>query len=131
MAQIGTLGDLVFEVSDETVRTFDEFVQTTASRWVVHEPINSNTRPEFLGPQQGSIEFTIRLAATLGVNPRDEKDKVEALVREGKHAPLMIAQRPISDGDWYIESCETTLIWVNRKGQVEYADMLLFVKEYF
>lgn len=128
---IGTFGDIVFEVSDETVRTFDKYVQTTAGRWEVHEPISSNPRPEFLGQAQGEVKFTIRLSASLGVNPRAEKERIEQIVREGKHAPLMIARRPVSDGDWYIESCETTYIWVNSKGEVEYADITLSVKEYF
>ena len=131
MPQLGSLGDVVFEVSEETVRTFDEFVQTSAGRWVVHEPIKSQPKTEFLGPAQGQIEFTIRLSAALGVDPRDEKKRIEKMAREGKHAPLMIAMEPISNCHWYVERCETTYIWVNGQGQLEYADMHLTVREYF
>jgi len=131
VAQIGTIGDVVFEVSDETVRTFDEYVQTTAGRWHIHEPIHASPRPEFLGPAQGEIEFTVRLTDELGVDPREEKEKIEAIVREGSHAPFMLALKPVSDGDWYIESCETTYIWVDNKGKVSCSEMVITVKEYF
>ena len=131
MAQLGTLGDIVFEVSDKTVRTFDAYTQTTAGRWAVHEPISANPRPEFLGPQQGEIAFEIHLSASLGIDPLAEKEKIEAIVREGKHAPFMLGLKPVSDGDWYIESCETTFVWVNGKGEVEYANMTVTVKEYY
>jgi len=131
MAKIGTLGDLVFEVSNKAVRTFDEWTQKTGGRWQVHEPIKSNPRPEFIGPGQGEISFTIKLSNTLGINPRKEIEKIEKIVREGTHAPLLLGLKPISDGDWYIESCETTFTWVNSKGEIEWAEMSLTVKEYF
>lgn len=131
MAQIGSLGDIIFEVSDEVVRTFDEYMQKTAGRWYVHHPIHSNPRAEFLGPEQGEIEFTMRLSDSLGISPREEKEKIETLVRTGKHTPFMLANKPVSYGDWYVEACETTFQWINGKGEVSYADMILIVKEYY
>ena len=52
MAVIGTLGDVVFEVSDKVARTFDEMVHTAVGRWAVHEVMNGKPRAEFLGPGQ-------------------------------------------------------------------------------
>jgi hypothetical protein len=131
LPQIGTLGDIVFEVSDRTVQTFENFMQATSGRWAVHEPLKSKPRPEFLGQSQGEIEFTMRISAQLGKNPIEVKELVEKSVREGKRAPLMVGNRPISDGDWYIERCETTFIWTNNRGQTEFAEMVLTLKEYF
>jgi len=128
--QIGTLGDIVFEVSDQTVRTFDELVQRTAGRWEVHQPIGAPVKPEFLGQEQGIIEFDIHLNAQLGINPREEKEKIEAMVSDGSHAPLMLGNRPITNHDWYIEQCETTLNHVDAMGLIHVAQIHLTIREY-
>ena len=129
--QIGTFGDIVFEVGDAAVRTFENFHKTAGGRWAVHEPILARVRPEYLGPSQGEVDFQIRLSAALGVNPRAEIEKLETMAQDGTVAPIIIGGRPVSDGDWYIESCETTYIWVNGRGQTEFADVQLNVREYF
>jgi len=128
--QIGSFGDIIFEVSERSVRTFYDFLQRAGSRWSIHEPIASAPRPEYLGPVQGDLEFTMRLSSSLGLDPAAEKAKMETLAREGTHAPLLLGNRPVSEADWYIESCETTLLWVNGRGGIDLAEMKLLLKEY-
>ena len=129
--EIGSWGDIVFEVSSEAVRTFDALKQKSSGRWSVHEPISSNPKPEYLGAGQGRIEFTMHLAASLGINVREEKERIEQFVREGRNAPLMIALQPVTMGDWYAESAETTLQWVGNNGDLELINILIVMREYF
>ena len=128
--QIGIWGDIVFEVNAEKVRTPDGMMQQTTARWAVHEPINASTKAEFLGAGQGMIEFTLRLAASLGIDVREEKEKLERLELEGFHAPLMIAMQPVSEKDWYIASAETTYTWIGANGEYEMVSILVQMREY-
>lgn len=129
--QIGSWGDITFEVSSESVRTFETLMQQTAGRWSVHQPINSRPRPQFLGQDQGQIEFAINLFTDLGIDVREEKERIERFVREGTIAPLMLGMRPVSEGDWYAESAETTAVWVDNRGNITYAKITMVMREYF
>lgn len=128
---IGTLGDIVFEVSGETVRTFVEMVHTAAGRWAIHEVMNGKPRAEFLGPGQNEVSLTIRLSSTLGINPREEYEKIGTMVFQGKHAPFMLGTKPIGNGEWYIELNKTTFISVSARGDVNFIEMVATLKEYF
>lgn len=131
MAVIGTYGDITFQVSDETARTFSELKYTAHGRWAVHEVIMSASRSEFLGPGEGEIEFTMQLSSSLGIDPRAEMEKVEKAVRKGTYSLFMLGGRPIGQGEWYIERKETTLTHVSGKGKIHYAEMVVNMKEYF
>jgi phage protein U len=128
--QIGTIGDIVFEVSSERVHTFDGLIQRTGGRWEDHQPIGAPVRPEFLGPDQGVMEFNIKLHASLGVNPKTEKEKIEAMVISGHHAPFMLGNAPIGEGNWYIATCETTHEIIDNAGRLLKASLHITLREH-
>ena len=126
---IGTFGDIIFEVNEQTLRTFDGFVKKSIGRWEVHNLLNANPRSEFLGRGQGEVEFTMNLSSEYG-DVREEIEKIEDMAETGKHAPIIIGQRPVSNGDWYVENSETTWTWVNGRGELTMAEIILTVREY-
>ncbi|TGV23874.1 hypothetical protein EN829_044785, partial [Mesorhizobium sp. M00.F.Ca.ET.186.01.1.1] len=70
--QIGSFGSLIFEVTHEKVRTFDELTRSATARWSKHERFGQKPRSEFLGPDLDSISFKMRFDAQYGVNPKSE-----------------------------------------------------------
>ena len=129
--QVGTLIDIVFETGDQRILTFAEMTRSASGVWAVHSPLHAPPRPQFISPGQGGIEFIIHLSSQLGVNPIEEIEKVENHARTGEHGPFLLGRRPVTQGDWYIEQCETTMVWVNSRGETEFANISLTVKEYF
>ena len=131
MGVISTLGDIVFEVSSERVRTFANMTHTANSRWAEHEVARGKPRAEFLGPGTNEIELIIRLSSQHGVDPRKEMEKIGTMLLQGRHALLMLGGRPIGNGEWRVETSETNMIWVNGRGEVEFAEMTVTLREYF
>ena len=130
LVQIGTFGDLIFEVSNNTVRTFSNLNKRKSGRWEVHLPINAPPKPQFLGPNQGLIELDIHLNVQLGINPREEEQKIDNMVDNGLHAPLMLGGIPIGDGNWYIAQAEATYKHVDAHGLIHAMDVQLAIGEY-
>lgn len=128
---IGSLGDVVFTVTDQTVRTFDEFVHTVSARLAVHETILSHPRTEYLGPGQGEITFKMQISARLVPDPRGEVEQLQQMAEQGTYAPLILGGKPVGGGDWTIETCEAAFTAIDGKGKVLFAEVTLTIKDYY
>ena len=64
---IGSLGGIVFQVSDSAVLTFKGMTREVSSRWVEHEVMGVKPKKEFLGAGNQKINLPITLSAALGV----------------------------------------------------------------
>lgn len=131
---LGSWGSFVFEVRGDLnrtiVRTYSDYTRATESRWGVHEVMNTKPKPQYGGPGQDEISIVIRLSADLGVNPKQEADRLRAAAEQGVVAPFIRNGRPESQGNWYIESLEETDLHVSRRG-VDFCELNVTFKEYF
>lgn len=93
MSKIGNLGPIVFVVSPEAIRTFQEFTRASAGRWAKHEIIGQKPKTQFLGPGLDTISFTMWFDARYGLNPRKELDKLTEIDRAGKALPLIVGKK--------------------------------------
>lgn len=130
MAQIGTLGGVVFEASSEKVQTFRDYARKSAARLATHEIIGQKPVMEFLGPGLDSISFTISLSAYFGVNPKEEAEKLRTIMQEGQAVDFIVADAPISENKWIIESVEETVSAHDEKGNIIRSDLSLTLQEY-
>lgn len=130
MAQIGTLGDIVFEVSDEMVKTFSNYSRKTSPRIAAHEIIGQKNVTEFLGPSIDSISFNIRLSAYFGIDPKEEADKLRTIAQKGEQMEFIIADAPVSECKWVIESMDETAAAHDGKGNIVQSDIHLTIREY-
>lgn len=106
MAIIGSLGTVIFEVSANKVKTFDEKKRSGSGRWAVHDIISKKPEPEFLGPGQEQISFTIRLSATSHINPDTELEKLRKMRDTGELSLLILGGKPVSQNFWLVESLD-------------------------
>ena len=67
--QIGTLGEVVFSVSDSVVETINNFVWSGSARYAAHQRHLTNALTEFTGLDPDGITFDIFVSAYLGVDP--------------------------------------------------------------
>jgi len=128
---IGSWGDLVFEVSGEIAKTFQEFTEKSSGRWAEHETLNTAPLSEFLGPGLDELEMTIIFTTMLGVNPRDSYEDLRAAVRRGECNPLILGGIPLSDNSWRIDEISgASKVFGPRDGSVMWMEVSLTAKEY-
>lgn len=128
--QIGSFGSLIFEVTHEKVRTFDELTRSATARWSKHERFGQKPRSEFLGPDLDSISFKMRFDAQYGVNPKSEMDKLLDLCRSGKADTLIIGGTPIGRDQWVITSVKQSWTAVDNQGRVIVGTADVTMEEY-
>lgn len=121
---------MVFEVSLERTRTFDNFSRSGSGRWATHEIIGQKPFLEFLGPGQEEISFTVRLDASQGVNPEEELKKLRKMRDSGEIAVLIIGGQPVTENFWVLESLQEQQKVFNGDGKLILASVELTLKEY-
>lgn len=127
---IGSFGDLVFVASADKIRTFEDFERTTSPRWALHDVHLMRPIPEYLGPGQDSISFSMYFDVRYGMRPRNELARLTRLCREGTVDRLIIGGMPMGTGKWYIESLGQTWEKIDNKGAVLVGRAEVTMKEY-
>ncbi|WP_217562799.1 phage tail protein [Paenibacillus sp. GbtcB18] len=127
---IGALGDIVFIATAETLRTFDEFKRSSASRWGKHEILGKKPKTQWVGPGLDTISFVMRFDVRYGVNPRKELDKLVATERSGKAMSLTIGGKGLGVGLWIITSLEQSWGTIDNQGNVLTATANISLEEY-
>ncbi len=100
--EIGTLGNIVFEVSHKKVLTLQELKRSTKGRYTTHQVISKKPVVEYLGPDLADVDFQITLGKQLGTDPIEEINKIKIIIESGKEQRLMIGNENF--GDFVIES---------------------------
>ena len=127
---IGTLGPIVFEVSDKVVLTFKGRTRDVSGRWVEHEVMGVKPKPEFLGPGNQKINLPITLSATLGIKPRKMLELVERMVESGDAEYLIIKCRPVGRHPFRLTSSSETWGDMYRHGELAKASLTITLEEY-
>lgn len=127
---IGSFGDIVFEVSAEKIRTFDNFVRSSAGRWSEHEVINQKPPSEFIGPGLDSISFSMRFDVQYGMNPRVEMEKLLIMERSGQAEILIIGGKGLGIDKWVITNLKQNWQTVDNQGNVLVGVAEVTLKEY-
>lgn len=130
MAQIGSFGSVVFEVSDDYIRTFDDYSRKASARLAVHDIIGQKPVIEFLGPGLGELSFTVSLYAFYGVNPKDEADALRDMCESGETAFFIVNGAPVSENKWLLESVDEKAKRYDGRGNIIVSTLSLTLKEY-
>ncbi|MNC05267.1 phage tail protein [Paenibacillus sp. FSL R5-0636] len=130
MSKLGNLGPIVFVVSPEAIRTFQEFTRASAGRWAKHEIIGQKPKTQFLGPGLDTISFTMWFDARYGLNPRKELDKLTEIDRAGKALPLIVGKKGVGTGLWVITGLSQAWTKVDNVGNIIRATVNVSLEEY-
>ena len=63
---VGCLGDLIFQVSSDTVLTVSNFVESASTRYAIHQRHNNSACLEYTGMDPDQLTFDIELSEYLG-----------------------------------------------------------------
>lgn len=129
MAKIGTLGDIVFTVSQSTVRTFDGLKIDSKTNYAKHTRHNKKPLLEFQYNDNDTANFSIYLSAFLGVNPLSMQKKIDNYLRKGKILPLVIGGKKYGK-KWVITSHSKEFQRFDNKGNLLIAKSSISLEEY-
>jgi phage protein U len=129
MAKIGTLGDIVFTVSDSTVKTFDNLQIEGKTNYAKHTRHNNKPLLEFQYNDTDTASFSMYLSAYLGVNPLSMMNKVDKYRESGKILSLVIGGRKYGT-KWVITSHSKGLKRFDNKGNLLTAEIKISLEEY-
>lgn len=125
---IGLLGTVVFEVSSDYVKTFDDFSRETHARYAKHDVLGVKPIKQFLGPDLDKIKFKIKLSAAFGVNPAQEIKTLRSYMTKGEAVTLVVGNKSL--GKYTIESINEAWTVIDNKGNIVTAEIDIELEEY-
>ena len=129
MAQIGTLGDIVFSVSQKTVKTFEDLKIDSKTNYAKLTRHNKKPLLEFQYNDIDTASFSIYLSAFLGVNPLTMQDKIDKYRKQGKILSLVIGGKKYGT-KWVITSHSKDYQKFDNKGNLLIAKSTISIEEY-
>lgn len=127
---IGTFGNVIFETSNDLVRTFKDMTRDTNVRLASHDIIGKKPVIEWIGPGTDTIKFSMQFNSILGVEPKDEEKKLRDMAQTGKVAHIIVGGEPVSDYKFIIESISSSGRIYDRDGNLIKSMVDITVKEY-
>ena len=116
---IGCLGDIVFQASEETVRTLSNMAWSGSARYAVHERHLANALTEFTGLDPDRI-----------IEPMAEVVKLWNIEREGRAVPLTIGTHGYGKYRWNIVKLELKPCAHYVNGDIHTATVSVSLQEY-
>lgn len=135
MAVIGYMGEssskgIVFQVSDQMVRTLENFKWSGSVRYSIHNRHNYHALTEYTGMDPDKITFDMQLLAEHGVNPMDEVKRLWKYEREGIAVALTIGTHNYGKYRWNIVSHEMVTKYTDKHGDIAGAVVSVTLQEY-
>lgn len=127
---VGALGDVVFSVSENVVKTIEGMKWDAKANYAEHSLLCGNTLTEFTGLEAEEISFDIILSCALGVEPMDEIAKLLVMERQGKAVAFTLGTHAYGRYKWVIESLKIKMQNFDRNGDVYSAEVGVNLKEY-
>ena len=127
---VGSLGEIVFEVSEDHIRTFSDFQLQRTAKYTEHSIAGRKGVLEFTGFGASTASLKIRLDAALGVNPHKELETLWKMFNAHEAVPFILNGEIIGDNLWVIESLDESYDIIDNTGLVIALDVSLKLKEY-
>ncbi|MBQ3059875.1 MAG: phage tail protein [Desulfovibrio sp.] len=102
--RVGSLGDVIFEVSSHRVSTLGGMNMSRDARYEDHEVQGAFPRSEFLAPGLGSCSLSMVLRRDLGCDPAAEAEQLEEKLIRGEVLRLIIVGKNL--GKWTLRKID-------------------------
>lgn len=126
--QIAALGNIVFEVSSNTIKTFNNFSRSRKARIAKHDIIGHKPKLEFQGIDLADISFNIYLNEGLGINIERELRNLDDIFINGMAASLVIGSKYY--GDFLITGIDENVKYTYRNGNSQVCEVPITLQEY-
>ena len=128
--KIGCLGDVVFEVSDDEIKTIRDVSWSGSASISTHQAHLSKAVTEFVGADPDNIEFKMRVSQYLGSDPLKEIETISKYEKEGVTVPLTIGKKSYGEYRWLIKKHKITFEHYDKAGNLVSADITISLTEY-
>lgn len=128
--QVGVLGDIVFQVSSDVIKTFDNLQWSGSARYAEHNRHLTNALTEFTGIDPDAMSFDMDLSVYLGVDPMNELVKIWTHERSGKPLSLVVGERAYGKYKWTIKSHKIKMKTYDKRGNVTGVSVSVDLLEY-
>lgn len=128
--QIGCLGEIVFEVNSNIIKTFAKMQWNGSVRYSEHQRHLSNALTEFTGINPDTMSFEMVLSVYLGVEPMAELIKLWDYERSGKAVSLVIGEKAYGKHRWVVKSHKTKMETYDKQGNLTGATVSVDLLEY-
>ena len=130
MAQIGVLGEIIFEVSDSVIKTIKDMKWSGSAKYATHMRVGTNALTEFVALEPDKLSFSILLSKNLGVEPHEELNKLWKYERSGEAVPLTIGEKGYGKYRWNVISHEAKNFRYDGSGNVIEMTVSVSLQEY-
>lgn len=130
MAVVGCLGDIVFQVSDDTIRTINNMKWSGSARYSTHQRHLTNALTEFTGIDPDKMSFDIILIRHLGGDPVKTVATLFGYERNGTPLSLVIGDKGYGKYRWTILSHEMKTQMHDGAGNIASAIVSVSLQEY-
>lgn len=127
---IGYFGNIIFETSDQKILNFSDLTHDVSANYGYHEIIGGKPKSEFQNPSLETLSFTINLNGNYGVNPQDEIDLWNSMVRSGKAYTLVLGGKVLGTDLWVCKTVSSTWGVIYQDGTLYSAEMSVSLEEY-
>jgi len=127
---VGCLGDIVFSVSSEYVKTLDKFKWSGSASYATHKRQGYHALTEFTGIDADKISFEVTLSKHLGVDVQGEISKLFTYERNGTTLPLVLGDKGYGKYRWVIQKHETNARTFDGRGNLIEAKVSIDLLEY-
>ncbi|MCL2588639.1 MAG: phage tail protein [Oscillospiraceae bacterium] len=128
--QIGYLGDILFQISSEEIKTIRNMRWSGSARYAEHQRHLNNALTEATGLDPDKISFQIQLSADLGVDVRQELVKLWTYKRQFTTLRLVIGPHAYGKFRWTIPDFNIDVEHFDRDGNMSLALVAINLLEY-
>lgn len=126
---VGSLGDVVFEVTMDTVQTIKNFSMNIAVNYSVHKMHGRKGLLEYTGQDPDEVEFEADVSAHMGVNPMDMLNSLRSLAESHQPVSLVLGTEVIGTS-WVITDLSTSVDKFYQDGSPLSAEFKVKIQEY-
>lgn len=127
---LGALGDIVFQVSDDTVKTLNNLSWGGSANYATHKRHGYHAMTEYTGMGADTISFDMILSAYLGVNPQAEISKLFGYERNGTALSFVLGNKAYGKYRWVITKHSVKSQYFDGDGSITQCKVTVNLQEY-
>ena len=127
---IGSLGDFVFEVSADFVRTLKDLKIDGSVSFAEHNVIGGKQLLEFTGSNVATVTFNIQFLAMFGLVPTEEVKRLREIRDNGEAVYFIVDGEPQGKDRWVVTQIAESWDHLDKGGSPHLLDASLTLKEY-
>lgn len=129
LGKVGSFGDISFKVNEKYILTPGKINITKGNSLHKHEGVNAPDISEFKKRNLRKVSFPIKLSYDY-ISISAVRKKLERMVEEGEHYPLIIGGESLADNDFVLLSVTENITYTDGSGTALLTEFSLEFEEY-